>query len=439
MAPVFKLTDGTTTVTLSSGNYLVTSYDMGSPTDREPDEITETVGLLFVASSYANNRTAIRAVEVLLEAAKRRQKWHAGPRVYFQVQWDGDAANWQTEVIDGHLEIPDLAEGIRKTKIVGELTITRKFFETVDWTQLSLTNTNGTDNTAGLNVYMIADGSGSSPNDRVNYFAIDAAEITGSLPCPMKVELAFGAGSVSHTWVSVNSYNSPGTFTQYIEGESAVAGGAGTANAAYSGGSARYYTASGTNEIHYTLGTALVAACAGYPFRVLAGFYGNAPNGYVTAQIRNDAGVTTLASGDRVQVDGWSTEGPLDLGVLRIPPMDYSITNGSLRLVLSIYSAASETVILDWIGLLPAYSTRYIDNITVLESGKKIVIDEANERTYVSDGTVDYAYAVAKGAPLMLEPNTATRLYVIGSRGSAVAISDYFTAKAYYKNRRWTI
>lgn len=444
MADVYRLSDGITTIALSSGNYRVLDYQMGALDDKSPDEITETLELLISGASHDSVRDDMRAVEKLLEAAKRRKQWQSGPRVYLQIQWDGDAANWQSEIVDGRLETDRLPGQLWRRKVQCALIVTRKFFETVDWTQLTLTNTNGTDNTAGLNVYAVNDGVGSSPNDRVNYLAIDAAEVTGVLPAPVKVELANATGGIVHWpnwWLSVNAFNDPANFAYWIEAESLVAGGgSNVASGNYSGGSARQDTISVASEYHYTLGAATVQDCAGYPFRVLMGFYGDPPTGYMQASIRDSSGTVTLQAGDRIAVTGSTTQRPVDLGVLRIPPAEFGPTYGALRLVITITPASAQTITMDWLTLFPAATTRFVKAmITGFASTEKLVIDESLERAYTADATNEFPSAIPMGAPLLLQPQVVNRIYLVASTSSGTVVTDHWTAKAWVKLRRWSL
>jgi len=445
MAHAFSLTDGTTTIALNSGAYLATEWSFGAESGRNNDEVTGTLKLLISGATIAAIATSVRAVETLLDKARRRTLLHVGPRVYFRVQWDGEAEAWQAEVVDGRLEDVSIADQLRRGKIEVDLSITRRYFETVNWTQLTLTNTNGTNNTSGLAVYVVNDGSGAPPTDRVNYLDIDAAEVTGSLPAPIKLELANATGGTvawSNWFLSVNALNDPANFAHMIEAESAAAGGSSVSCASCSGGNARQYTASGTYEIHYTLSAATVQDCAGSPFRVLIGFASgdDPPTGYVTAQIRTAGGSTTLASGDRVQLAGSATEKPVDCGVLTIPPGDYSITYGELRLVIQFYTATSQTVKLDWISLLPSQSTRFLKSVVVsLASGEKVVLDESEKRSFVTDGTYEYPFMTMQGQPLLLQPGATNRLYILVARATGTTVTDKFLARAWVKQRRLTV
>lgn len=444
MAPVFKLTDGTTTLTLSSGSYMVTEYTSGTPDPKTPDEVTETVSLLFVGSTYANNQTAIRAVELMIGAVQRRKLWQAGPRVYLQIQWDGDAENWQTELLDARLEFEDLGSHLRRGKIAADLIITRRWFETVNWTQLTLTNTNGTNNTSGLNVYNGNDGSGSSPNDRVSFVTIDAAEITGSIPAPVKLELTNNMGTaiwLDNLYIGVNSFNDPANFAYTIEGESRTSGGSVIAASGYSGGSAVAITGTGAQTIKWTLGSATVQDCAGMPFRVLAFLYPTVFDGYVETVVFDSTGSDYIYVGDRVEV---STSHPLktlyDLGVVTIPPGDYSTSYGALMLATRFTFATTQTARVDSLMLLPANTTRrFFCRTASVASTYTVVLDESSERYYIASGAAEYPYMQAYGQPMVLQPGVTSRIYFAWDNNTGFDVSRYFSVKGWFKARRWTI
>jgi hypothetical protein len=111
----------------------------------------------------------------------------------------------------------------------------------------------------------------------------------------VKIELANATGGTVHWpnwWLAVNAFNDPTNFAYWIECESpASGGGSNVASSGYSGGFARQDTISVANEYHYNLSAATVQDCAGYSFRVLMGFNGDPPTGYMQAVIRDSSGL----------------------------------------------------------------------------------------------------------------------------------------------------
>ena len=108
MANVFALTDGTTTVSLNTGSYLSTNYRMATVDGSDQTRVTETLEVTVSGANLAAIQTNVRAIESLIEAAKRRATNQSGPRIYFTVQWDGEASAWRAEVTDGRVETTEV-------------------------------------------------------------------------------------------------------------------------------------------------------------------------------------------------------------------------------------------------------------------------------------------------------------------------------------------
>ncbi len=437
MANVFTITDGTTTISLNAGSYLTTGYEMAAPESRTPDEVTETLELLISGANLAALQSNVRAVELLLEAAKRRATNQSGPRVYFTVQWDTEASAWRAEIKDARLELEGAPDQLRRNKIEAALLLTRGPFEGAE-VQLTLTNANGT-NAASIVIWNHNDGG----TGHDNWVSIDAAEVAGTLPAPVRLQFASNISGNRYWrnwWVCANAYNDQANFTHVIEGESRVAGyGTITANATCSGGNYNALSVTTSGQMQWDLAADEVARCAGYPFRLLARFHGSDNNlTYAQACIYDQTGLVELIAGDLVQSD---TYGVMDLGVLRIPPDVYATGYGALRLVLRLYVSGTKTINLDYIQLMPADTTRLMVqrgmvHVLNTENG----LDESEVRAYGGGPTNGTPIYILKGNPLLLTPGKLQRLYflVTDSTGGS-DIADNWDVQAWYRPRRWSI
>lgn len=435
MANLFTLTDGATTVSLNAGSYLTTSYQMATVDGRDTERVTETLEVTVSGANLAAIQTNVRAIETLVEAAKRRKTNQRGPRVYFTVQWDGEAASWRAEVTDARLETTDVPDQFRRGKVDVALVFTRGPYEGAE-VALTLTNGHGSNNT-GLVIDNVNDTS------RDNWVSIAGADVGGVLPAPVRLQFVNKVNDTQayrNWWLACNAYNDPANFTHVIEGESRVAGyGTITAStsALCSGSNYNALSVPTTGQMQWDLSAATVADCAGYPFRVLIRYFGTPPN-YHQICVYDSTGLVELLSGDFVQSDTYAVQ---DLGVLRIPPDFYASGYSALRLVLKLWVTGTTTVNVDYLQLMPADTTRLMvqrgmAHVLDTQNG----IDESEGRAYGGTATTGQPIYVLKGNPLMLAPGKLQRIYLMvtdSSGGSDVA--DNWTLQAWYRPRRWSI
>lgn len=437
MANLFTLTDGTATVSLNAGSYLTTRYQMATVEERDPKHVTETLEITVSGANLAAIQTNVRAIETLVEAAKRRTANQSGPRVYFTAQWDGEGSSWRAEVTDARLETTDVPDQFRRAKVDVALIFTRGPFEGAE-VQLSLTNGNGTNNTAGLAIWNHNDADAGHDN----WVEIDAAEVGGTLPAPVRLQFV---NKVNDTqayrkwWLAVNAYNDPANFTHVIEGESRVTGyGTVTSSATCSSGGYNAHSITTSGQMQWDLSAAMVARCAGYPFRLLIRFHGTTAMTYMQACIYDSTGLVELIAGDFIQSD---TYGVQDLGVLRIPPDYYASGYAALRLVLKLWTTGTNLANVDYIQLMPADTTRLMvqrgmAHVLNTENG----LDESEGRAYGGGPTNGQPIYVLKGNPLMLAPGKLQRIYLLVADSTGGSdIADNWTLQAWYRPRRWSI
>lgn len=436
MANLFTITDGTTTVSLNAGSYLATSYQMATVDSRDLDHVTETLEVTVSGASLAAIQTNVRAIEVLVEAAKRRSRNQSGPRIYFTAQWDGEGSAWRAEVTDARLETTEVPDQFRRSKVDVALVFTRGPYEGAE-VQLTLTNGNGTNNTAGLVIWNHDDAN----TGHDNWVEIDAAEIGGTLPAPIRLQFVSNINANRfwrNWWLAINAYNDPANFTHVIEGEARVAGyGTITADATCSGGNYNALSIVNTGRMDWDLSAAFVARCAGYPFRLLVRYAGTLSVNYAQACIYDSTGLVELMAGDMVQADAL---GVADLGVLRIPPDYYASGYMAIRLAIRFWVTGTKTVCVDYVQLMPADTTRLMVQrgmVHVLNTQNGL--DESEGRAYGGSQTAGQPIYILKGQPLMLTPGKTQRMYLFVTNDTASDIADNWTLTAYYRPRRWSI
>lgn len=441
MANVFTLTDGVSTVSLNAGSYLATSYQMATVDGRDLTHATETLEVTVSGASLATIQTNVRAIETLVEAAKRRATNQSGPRVYFTAQWDGEGSSWRAEVTDARLETTDVPDQFRRGKVDVALVFTRGPFEGAE-VQLALANSNGS-GTSERHIFNNGDGSGITPDVRNNWVQIAGADVGGVLPAPVRLQFVNKVNDTQayrNWWLACNAWNDPANFTHVIEGESRVTGyGTITASTAAlcSGSNYNALSVTTSGQMQWDLSAATVADCAGYPFRVLIRYFGTPPN-YHQICVYDSTGLVELISGDLVQSDTYAVQ---DLGVIRIPPDYYASGYAALRLVLKLWVTGTVAVNVDYLQLMPADTTRLMvqrgmAHVLDTQNG----LDESEGRAYGGTATGGTPIYVLKGNPLMLTPGKLQRIYLLVTDSTGGSdIADNWTLQAWYRPRRWSI
>jgi len=435
MAHALSITDGTTTISLSTTNAYLGLY---VPVEAQPGEtsVTESVELTFYAASAAAMQTAIQNLQRLLDGVRRRQQWGVGPVVYFQFQPDGDATTWRSEMLDARLEYKeDTLTVYPQAKMPATVLIQRVPYWEGALTQIPLTNGSASNNTSGLTIYNHDDGGANHDN----YVQIAAADVGGSLPAPVKLELTNNTGSTQswkQVWLANNAFSDPANFTHILEGETKVAGGSTGSNADSSNSSYATITIN-TQDVHqWTLSAALLQDAQGYDFHMLARFRSVNGTVYIRPAIYDSGGTYALWSGDESQV-GVLSDAIIDLGVCPLPPGGYSAAYGAQRLYWALRSASSVVVQTDFIAFFPANTFRKLRMLSTTANAVKVTDDQPEGRAYSVSGSAETPNVAVSGLPLTVWPNTLQRIYVLWSYADlSASISATMSVKAWYRPRR---
>jgi hypothetical protein len=435
MAHALSITDGTTTFSLSTTNSYLQQY---VPVEPQPGEqyVSESVELTFYAASASAMQTAIQGLQRLLDGIRRRQQWGVGPVVYLNFQPDGDATTWRSEMVDARLEYgEDTLSVYPQAKMPATLVLQREPYWEGALTQIPLTNSSASNNTSGLTIYNHDDGGASHDN----YLQIAAADVGGSLPAPIKLELTNGTGSTQswkQIWLACNAFSDPANFTHILEGETQVAGGTTGSNADSSNSSYATITIN-TQDVHqWTLSAALLQDAQGYDFHMLARFRSVNGTVYIRPAIYDSSGTYALWTGDESQV-GLLSDAIIDLGVCPLPPGGYSTAYGAQRLYWGMRSASSIVVQTDFIAFFPANTFRKLRMLSLTANGVKVTDDQPEGRAYSVASSVETPNVAVSGLPLTVWPNTLQRIYVLWSYADlSASISTTMSVKAWYRPRR---
>ncbi len=449
MTNTLSVTDGTTTISLTSSGVVLTGYmpkapDFDAATGTYKN-VTEPVEFLIADTTTANVQAKLAALDVLLQGARRAQNGR-GARVYLHFQAGADSAAWRSEILDYRLELgEDAAVGLYQARLECTLIVVRRFYwEGTTLTNLALSNSATSGATSGLNIYNHDD----SGTGHDNWVQIASTDVTGVLPAGCQVRLTNNIGAsrtFTKIYLALNAYSDPANFSHILEGESRASGGTVVSDAtAYSNGQALNFTIGsgitpGTAAFVWTLPAATLQDAAGRPFRLLARFVGGSGTTTAYAEVRAANGTSVLWRGDTVAMPDLYG-GLLDFGVVPLPPGGYSTAYGALTLALTFTGVALRY--LDFIQLTPMDAFTMIECVAPCANGETVVADSIENRQYIVSGSAELSYASASGGELLLHPGVINRLLVLQENLTGTnrgEIYEMFTVLVRYRPRRLTI
>lgn len=444
-----SISDGTTTVSLSTTNCILNHYVPQTPKRIGPGEldfedVTEPIEVTFTGANTAAATAAINAVERLLMAAAQRSDLGIGAKVYLYYQPINDGTAWRSEIRVGSLQLADNAMTVfGQAKIPTRLILTREPWWNGSRTQIPLTNGNGTNNTAGLTIYNHDDSQAGSDN----YAAIGAGVITGTLPAPLEIQLqntSGGSRGYSNFYLANNRFDP--SIAHVLEGEDVVSGTGSILPGSndytnYSNG--RYFSYSGTDvQHHWNIPATTLQGTRGRHMRILGRIYLAAANpAYVTLQLRDYYGLVVLFQGQEVALHDYPTTLLQDLGTIPMPVGGDNTDWSQLRLVLKTRAPVSTSVAVDFLQLWPGdpLCWRDIAQRGMLVANNDWVVDDGIEgSTYLIESSANHPIYAPMGDPLHVFPSVAQRIYVL-TDGASYSIGWTMKIKAYYRPRRLTI
>ena len=441
MTMILRLTDGTTTVTLSGNGSTILGCTYAPRTpgvdvarlaqaarDGQPisrivrGNVTEPAEIVLTGTT-SQVEAVEQSIGQLFNQALERQRSGSGPKVYVEYAKTASSEVHRAELFHGR-PLRDSDPARRRfqsgTNIVAlGLSWERAFCWEGQEVQL----------TSGATVYNHDDGG------QDNHWTVTAGNVVGDLPAPVIVQLTNTAGASRgyrrfHLAVARDGYD----YVHMLEGENRVSGGSVITDSDASNGSHIQLTVNTTALIGWTLNTTLLGKTKGRWFRLLARVYPSSIALYVRPEIRDDAGLVTLWSGDEVRVPssgGWQIS---DLGRVPLPPGGYTNAwSAALRLVLNCRSAGNTTFSCDFIQLTSTDSWIDLDQLGYLiVNNGTITIDCINE-IYHAAGVPLY---VPSGGPLMVWPNVNNRFYLLEYEALNCLIANSFNVSMWYRPRR---
>jgi hypothetical protein len=451
MAHTLNIIYGSTTLSLASGDYSLISYPIATP-DPGALSVEETLEILIKASSLATWQTDVRAINKAMEAARKYQEGKSYVQVFIQFQGSGEAAAWQSELYDGRLILPESTPAVdwANFSMDAKLIWSRSpFWEAVLWTSLSLTNLNGTDVTSGLRVFNNTDGTGSSPNKKCNYATIDAAEISGDLPAPVKLRLTMDGFSLANLKVGCEANDSGlGLHSPYVDMESGT----------FFGPEASSVALAGQNNGNYLQ----IAPGAPLPWQTSVDFYidfSTYSGEFFRFVVKKSAAIsewpngleikTTIGNGfgeNIVILQPDNFDDHIVLGDFRIPPdrKSYPLSSdlADYNINLTFTFPVSDTASMDMLQWLPLNSFVELAGGNVAYNLYRVIYQSGlesqvyKEKIATSDDRSS-EFTSVRGPGLFLQPGVDNRLNFIFD--PIFLYTDYISVEAWYRPRRLTI
>ena len=442
MAIALAITDGTTTVSLSGTSpVLGATYFPGTSQYRngEWQPVTEDAEVNLRGTAAAI-RSTVASIEMLLQAAIRRQETGVGDKVYVTFAPLSETA-YRSEITDGRV-VWSTDPGLRR---LGDTNPTVRI--DVIWTRAPGWDGDLTQISLSANGQSASTSARTITNDPANgnWVQMAAAQVTGDMPTPLMLELtntSGGAQAYSKLFVNINAYSDPANLVHYLQGEAVVSGGTPTANGACSGGNYLAIAVVPTPATYqWTLPAADMQRTKGRRARITARTIRVQGAMYVKPSMLDGTGAQTLWTGDEIAIPSTSTDDRLlDFGIVPLPPGGYGATYAAHRLGLTFRGASSVDLDVLQLTMLDAYRYAELNSISVANNAA-LVLDDIEGRNYISASSVWTPLATSFGGPLLLRPNSLQRIHVLYeiAATAGVPITGTFGTKAYFRPRRLTV
>lgn len=454
MAHTLSITDGTTTVTLSSGNQYLSRYTPETAWNNE--DVSERVMVGFTGATITDAVTTLRTISALFEQARRWDKYKTGPRVFINFDPGATGTAYRSLLRRGNLNLNEktLKEHWGGRNLELELEWTRQGFWEGPETALSMTSF-----ATALNTTVSI--MNKSDSDGGNYVTIASTDIVlGDLPAPMNLTVTNtspttdGFADITDLYVFHNVDSNPLTFTHIIEGESStdITGTTDTVSSNYAYAALSWATQTDTLLARYTVSNTQVDAMAGGRFAVIAAQNFSAlPSSdtkYFSIRLSTSSFDAWYYIGPKTQtLNGTDVNYYVFIDVLRVPPSLLTETSfDSLYLELWGYAPSTDAHAypLDYLMLAPISADNgwlrvkfagvaLTDGATYNE---KIVVNEYDGSTYIlSSGNLKKAIVSLYGGPILLIPNKTQRLYFLANVSSTKMRTQAMTVSIYYRPR----
>jgi len=467
-----RITDGTTTVTLSdptSGG--VYEYTPLAPrlsvtrVDRPQRDGQDVTGSQYenvtescvwnggnLRGSAGTIQTNLGKLHVLFDQAARYQGGQRGQSikpVYVEFQRDGDTPWYRSEILTGRTDLSDDATDWQWTSNQVEVTVAwerRPYWEGTEVTA---------DLDAGLGTYTktLYNGAWQPPSTVGINSVYVTLGYTGfpvfDVPAPAKITFKnTHANPVGFVWIGQNAGVNVNSWTHMLQAESAT-GGTTTADTAMSGGSYKATAWSGTSWtqlLEWTISSAQLDIASGEIFNGILASRSSPPYADLRAKLQlvQNTGGGVLYETAPILISGVIH----GFGNMRIPPHLSGLSGYDpvkVRLWVQRDTSASNTWDIDYLMLMPALNFRYYVPRYGMVTNQILVDDPYTGQVYqtASDGSAKQANHTAYGAPFYIQPTDRNRFYFLWARSDTSPIypTPGMTADVsiVYRPRRLTV
>lgn len=420
---LLRLTDGTTTLTLSgNGAYLGATY---FPTVGDGVTVSETIPLILEGDA-ATIRAAVNDIEQLFSDAKRRDD-NLTAKLWLEYRPLDTGDIFRSEVLDGFVKWQ--ANPVRR--YLGGTTNTVEISLSVErrdeWQgpqeEVYLSSSTQTERIGGVTIYN-NDNAGSP-----NWAGIATGRIKGTRPAPVKIRITNAAGSTlswRNFYLANNVNSAPASADVWLLGSEATSPGAA---ASWAGGIDH-----GSRMWTIPLSATLLGQTQGRRFRVLAAFTSLSNAEYLRASVGTWIGIVYGAQQVGTERLTSLTGRLVDLGLFNLPPGGYNVANSSAALVLSVRSSLAGSATLDFVQLMATDSFRQLSQIGYdAANGDSIEDDGIEGGAYLLNGSNKLPIVSAFGAPLMVYPEKVQRIYTLFDENGGFTAGRQLTIQAWYR------
>ena len=418
MATAISLYDGTTTInlTLASG-YLPEDYKMDSCDFAKLDdpEITASIDLLITSTTGLLVQALVNAVELMAMAAFRRQQKPASfPKVFLQLQMDGEANTWRAEIIDCKLKPGD--DFLRNWFAFSQkatLLITHKAFEGPR-KELSISSNGNSAATGGRSI----------TNNANNWIGIAGSQVGGVLPTPVELQLTNTSGGTRnyrHFFLATNAFSDPANFSHRISGGSVTLSASGSTY---------------TGEIQVALSSTVMQDTQGRSFRPIIRITTLGGPVYCRPELQDSTGNIPLTPDTKeVYIPAISTAF-IELDSIPLPPGGNYASWSDTAFSLLFRGAGAYAITVESTQLTPTDSYQYIAQIGNSIANNVIVTFDNIEEIYHSGG---YMYYSNKAGRLRVWPGQTQRILILQDEGGSSTTTQTMSVRAYIRERRLTV
>ena len=451
MANAITITYGSTTLNLLDvTNYGVMEY-VPLPGEGEGDgEIIETAKILVRGTDMATLQANLQALQTAMWYAARYNENRQGDAVYVNVQPNGAAASYRSQLLAGSVVTDDETLGVDVANLELEATVTWRrvgYWEGAE-TELGLSQAGATTYASGgKDVYK----KDSATAGQYNHVEILGSDVGGNLPGAVKIQIVEGITQLA-TLVTgfTNVFIGHGVYADF----SALVTQLGTAGAL-----TWTETTEKTALTSATLTSANLDAAKGGWFRLLLNLTAapSLTDLYLRARlvVKSGASTTVIWNGPLVFNNGKFIQ---DLGIVRIPPFLIGQTTlYPLTLELNALSATSGSKSLDFshIEMRPVDGWRaleifsgYYVNPGADAANPEVVLNEYDNLVYVnhdvsggSETEGKFGTVTAVGKPILLVPGKTQRLYFswLSDANYNMGYYPYATVQVWYRPRKLSL